>query len=246
MKQPDRSGLRVTAIWLCLLATGIARADGNSIDKVYHPYVYPTETEIEFRSVILRDPDPAIGHRSTHRLGYGKTLTETFFAEFYLIGKITPTDDFDLDAIEVEGKLQLTEQGEYAADWGLLFEFEKGFRNNLNELSTTLITEKEFGRTIGTLNLSFNYEWAFEDQRRNNSNDFEINLAAQLRYRYRRAFEPAVEYFRGQNTHAIGPVATGAIRMQRARKLHWEVGVLFGLLDDTPQRTYRLLLEYEF
>lgn len=38
----------------------------------------------------------------------------------------------------------------------------------------------------------------------------------------------------------------GDLRLGAGRQLHWEGGLLVGLKDATPDRSYRLLLEYEF
>ena len=234
----------VARILLSLVPISVL-ADGNSVDKVYHPYVYPEEREIEFRTIIQNDANSELDNQSVSRLGLGKSVSDTLFIEGYLIGNKNRTDDFDLDAMEIEGKLQLTEQGEYTADWGLLLEFEKGFSNNLNELSVSILSEKEFGRLIGTVNLAMDFEWG-GDLNKNNGNDLENRLLSQLRYRYTAAFEPAVEFYSGQDSTAIGPVVMGQIRLGSGRKLHWEGGLLLGMDNRSPDQTWRFLVEYEF
>ena len=77
-------------------------------------------------------------------------------------------------------------------------------------------------------------------------NEWESQISSQLRYRYSRAFEPAVEYYGGDSSKGFGPVALGSVRFSGARKLRWELGVIFGLDSESPDQTYRAMLEYEF
>ena len=71
-------------------------------------------------------------------------------------------------------------------------------------------------------------------------------VALQARYRYSRELEPAVELYTGQDTRGLGPVIMGSWPLGGARQLRWEGGVIFGLDSDTPDQTFRALLEYEF
>lgn len=221
--------------------TSLTSADGNSIDKVYHPYVLPLETEIEWRAISQHDDDAALDHRQKHRLGIGSSFVESWFTEIYLIGEKSSSEDFEINAVEIEAKVQLTEQGEYAADWGLLFELERDFDKNLSELAAGLLVEKEWGRWVGALNAFLEYE-----QRDELNNEMETSLAIQLRYRYSRLFEPALELYQNQDTLAIGPAIMGDVRLGIAKKIHWEFGVILGLENDTPDQTVRALIEYEF
>jgi len=226
---------------ISLLLSFRLQASGNRVDKVYHPYVMPQETEVELRSIAQFDKNPSLDNQQTNRAGLGYSFIENVFTEAYLIGKNTPNDDFDLDAIELEAKVQLTEQGEYDEDWGLLFEYSKGFGTTINRFSSGLLVDKEMGRWTGALNLFLKYEWG-----KGFKNEFDNSLTSQLRYRYSRLFEPAVEFYQSQNTTAIGPAIMGNIRFAHAKKLHWETGLIFGLRASTPDQTLRLLLEYEF
>jgi hypothetical protein len=216
-------------------------ADGNSIDKVYHPYVLPLETEIEWRMISQHDDDDALDNQQVHRLGIGSSFIENWFTEVYLIGEQTASEDFEVNSFELEAKVQLTEQGEYSADWGLLFELERNFKNNLLELATALLVEKEWGRWVGAGNAFIELE-----QRDDDKSEIETSLAMQLRYRYSRLFEPAVEFYTNQDTLAIGPAIMGDVRLGIAKKIHWEFGVILGLENNTPDQTIRALIEYEF
>jgi hypothetical protein len=234
--------MRITcALCLVLCQSGEAVADGTVIDKVYHPYVQPLERELELRSSIERNSTDDAAETQIYRLGYGQSLNDYWFAEGYLIGQQQHDNSLRLQAFELEAQWQLTEQGEYWADWGMLFELEKARSQDIMEFSTALLIEKEWGRWTGTANLHAIYEFG-EDI----NNEFETALAAQLRYRYQQFLEPALELYKGQNTFGLGPVITGTVRLTDRRQLYWEAGAILGLDSDTADQTFRLLLEYEF
>jgi len=220
--------LCIATLYPCVLL-----ADGGVIDKVYHPYVQPLEKEFEWRMV-------SADGVQTYRLGLGMSLSDSLFVEGYFIAKDVD-NHLKFDAYEVEVKWQLTEQGEYAIDWGLLFELEKEQHDETWEVSTSLLMEKEWGRWVGTANVGVIYEWGPEIK-----DELETTLATQLRYRYKRYLEPAVEFYSGENGLGIGPVLMGDIRLSGRQKVHWEVGGILGLDADTPSNTWRLLMEYEF
>jgi hypothetical protein len=216
-------------------------ADGLVVDKVYHPYVDALTTEAEWRS-IFQDPQPAIANPAqVHQASLGHSIGMRSFAELYLIGTKDHGNGFNTQALEFELKHQLTEQGEYSADWAVLVEFEKKLNVDVEEFTMGLITEKEFGRFSGAANLFLIEEWGDDINR-----EFETALATQLRYRYRRELEPAIEFYAGQETQALGPVLQGDVRMGVRKNLHWESGVIFGLDSASPDKTLRFLFEYEF
>jgi hypothetical protein len=221
-----------TMICLFLNAT-IGWADGNAIDKIYQPYVQPLEREIEWRSGVSEGGD------SVHRLGLGKSFSDRLFLELYLIGE--DDENFSLSAYELETRWQLTEQGEYAYDWGVLFELEREFDENIWELSSAILIEKQWRRWSSTVNLGLTYEWGSQID-----NELESFLAVQTRYRYRSYLEPGLAFYSAEDTLAVGPVLMGDIRFTPGKKLHWESGLYAGLKDETPDTTWRLALEYEF
>lgn len=216
-----------------LLLPAMVMADDLAIDKVYHPYVQPLEQEVEWR-MVAADGD------HLQRLGIGQSLNDRVFIEGYLLAA-EEGDTFRLEGYELETRVQLTEQGEYAIDWGVLVELEKAHQEDEWELATALLMEKQWGRWVGAANLWLEYEWGDEIR-----DEFESAVALQTRYRLSPEFEPAIEFYGGENTRALGPVAMGDLRFGAGKKLHWETGVLFGLSKKTPDATLRLLAEYEF
>ncbi|MDT8427237.1 MAG: hypothetical protein RQ757_00555 [Pseudomonadales bacterium] len=213
----------------------------NGVDKVYLPYVLPLERELEIRTIYQQDGRDSRDGLMRVRTGLGRSLSESLFVEVYLITKKEPQGNTSLEGYELETRLQLTEQGEFWADWGLLFEFERERSESITELSSTVLIAREWGRWTSALNLGIEYEFGSDIE-----NEFETALAMQWRYRFREYLEPAVELYVDEITSALGPVATGLIRTSGQKKLHWETGVLFPLNDRTPDITLRFLIEYEF
>ena len=222
-----------------LLASAITHADGLVVDRIYDPYVQPLETEIEWRSILQSDDD--LGDFQRHALGFGRSLSDRWSAELYAIGTKTSGENLDLDVFELEFKWQLTEQGEYAFDWGMVFELEREVNEAIWEMGASLVSARDFGRWSAIANLGLLYEWGSGVD-----NEFETQLHIQTRYRYKESLEPAVELHVGQDTAALGPAFTGLYRLSPGKKLRWNAGVFWGLDDETPDRTYKLNLEYEF
>jgi hypothetical protein len=229
------------ALLLFFCHVAAAFADGTIIDRIYHPYVQPLEREIELRATIENNADSPLGDSEIYRLGYGQSFGDNWFGELYLIGEKDDQQGLRLDAYEVEALWQLTEQGEYFADWGLLFELEKRRSQDVMEFSTALLVEKEWRRWTGTANLHAIYEFGPDIR-----NEFETALGLQVRYRHSRALEPAIELYSGEDTRGLGPVLMGSQPLGAPRQVRWEGGVIFGLDSKTPDQTFRMLLEYEF
>ncbi len=224
-----------------LLTSTPVFADGAVVDKVYSPYVEALEREIEYRAIIQNDTRDAVDGVQLHRLGYGMSWSDRWFSEFYLIGKKTNGNGLTVDAYELETKWQITEQGEYWADWGLLFELEAENNSDVWEYGTTLLVSKEQGRWVTTANMGLIYEWGS-----NIANEWETSLSVQGRYRLTRSFEPALEFYSGQDTLGIGPVFVGSVRAGGRKKVRWELGVIFSLDSVTAAQTYKGMLEFEF
>ena len=129
---------RGLGILFCLTIPVMSLADGNAVDKIYHPYVDALEQELEWRAIYQDDQPDQPDHRQLYRFSYGRAFGDRWFGELYLTGDKADNDSFSLAAYEVEAKWQLTEQGEYWADWGILFELEKQAKENIWEFSTGL------------------------------------------------------------------------------------------------------------
>lgn len=220
------------------LASPMARADGG-VDTVYHPYVQPLEQELELRLGHEHDTDRR--DIETWRLGYGRSVSERVFVEGYLIGQGRRPDALSLAGYELEALWQLTEQGQYAADWALLGEFERAHNGDRQSGMVSLIGERQWGRLVGTLNAGVGYEWGADV-----GDEAETRLALQARYRYSPRLEPALAFYAGEKLRALGPALLGTERLAVRRKLHWEAGLALGLDHASPDLSLRGRLEYAF
>jgi len=223
-----------------LLLISVCFSVSAEIDRVYHPYVEAYKSEIEYRMLYKNDKNPVRDGTQIHRLSFGHSLTERFSMEAYAIAKNLPTKSFSIDAYELEGKLQLTEQGEFWSDWGLLFELERDTEINKWETGLGVLWEKEWGDIVTTANFFIDYEFGSGVQ-----NEFETAFHSQVKYRWSRYFEPAIELYMDEETRGLGPIFLGSKKVG-VNKIKWELGFIFSFDDKTANQNLRFHLDYEF
>lgn len=215
-------------------------ADGLSLAPIDQPYVHALEREIELSSRWQRE-----GHGrpsgTVTSLGFGVTSGSNYLVELSVTGLDLPSRQLEADSVELEAKWQLTEQGEYAADWGLAIELEREIANNRWEAGATLLWERQRQRWVATVNAGLHYEWG-----RDYRNEFETSLAAQLRYRYGPQLEPTLVLHLSQDTGAVGPGLWLHQRLAPGRRLNWQFALLQGFKTATPEQTLLVAVEYEF
>ena len=222
----------LTCIFLCTTAK-------SDVDKVYHPYVEANTYEFETRIISLLDSELAADF-SVYRFGFGKDVSENLFVELYLIGNKNTERKLEVEAFEIEALYQMTEQGEYWADFGLLFEIERERESQEWEGNIGFLFEKELGSWSAALNLQNLYE--FED---NNRHAWKHSQAFQLRYRHSPNFEPGIEVYSDKNDLFVGGVILGQIRVAQ-NKFNWEIGILQEVNNNDNESVLRALLEFEF
>lgn len=210
----------------------------EGVDKVYHPYVLPFEREFEWRFSSQKNDD---GNSLLQRIAYGQAISEYITIEAYLVGERDEKDNFGLHSYEVETRWMITDQGEYWADWGALFELEKGHERDRWEFTTGILGEKEFGRASVTINLLATQQWG-----KDTSNQTEAEFRLKYRYRWIPEIQPAIEIYSSKHFLGIGPAFMGVKRFTGQRQLKWELGFIAGLNGDTTDHTLRFALEMEF
>jgi hypothetical protein len=233
--------VKLFLLLFCAILSHGVMADGSTIDKVYHPYVQALEKELEYRAIQQRDDPNSMAITTQHKLGFGAALNERWFTEVYLLGESDANSDLSLSAYELEAKWQISEQGEYAFDWGLLLELEKEHAVDIWEAKAGLLVARDWGRFSGLGNVFLQREWGDAIQ-----DEMEAAASVQLRYRYQSVFEPGIEWYKSQYSQGIGPVFMGNIRTGDLNSVFWHLGFIFGLNDTTANTTVKFHLEYEF
>ncbi|MFQ3249543.1 MAG: hypothetical protein ACI9O6_001351 [Glaciecola sp.] len=227
-------------IVICILLESLANFANASegVDKVYHPYVLPFEREFEWRFSSRKNDD---GNALLQRFAYGQAISEYVTVEVYLVGERDEEDNFGLHSYEVETRWMLTDQGEYWADWGALFELEKEHERDSWEVTAGLLAEKEFGRTSLTTNFLITQNWGSDSIEK-------LQGEFRLKYRYRwiPEIQPAIEIYSSKGFLGIGPAFMGIKRFDGQQQLKWELGFIAGLNGDSSDHTLRFALEMEF
>lgn len=224
----------------------VARAD----HVVYSPLVEQGEKAIELRGHYAFDGDPALDGGQAYKLEFEWSPLSRWLTELVVKYEGDPGTSLDATEIASESVFQLTEQGQYWADFGVLAEFAYSLeRGGANSIELALLGQKDFARNEVRANLVF-------EQPLGNGSDLELSYAWQYRYRLGEHFEPGVEMYGSAGTwgnmgsfngngQQLGPAAFGRIRTARGA-LKYEAGLLFGLTRVAPDATLRFLLEYEF
>jgi hypothetical protein len=225
-----------SALLLITLSAAQVHAEMN---RVYHPYVEQHERELEY-GFTLRD----LGNDQVllNRAGIGYAWNDKVFTEVYLLTESITHEGEQIHGYEAEVKWQITEQGEYWADWGLLLEAGTSKDISSHEFAAGILWEKELAsRWVAAANVIAEYEYGSDIE-----DEFETALRTQLRYRYSVAFEPAFEFYLDDQDWAAGPALMGAVKLSGPKQMRWELGLLFGLDADTPETSLRGGIEFEF
>jgi high-affinity iron transporter len=250
---PGATAALVAAAFVTLAAA--TTRDAQAGFKVYTPYVEQGELEIEYRPSVTVDNDPAKDNEQKHLLGVGYGVNAWWFTELYAEWEreAGPGEEIKFEAFEWENRFQITNPGEYWADFGLLVEYERTDDNKApDKVELALLFAKELGQFDAAYNLVFEKEVGGGA-----GNDVELAQAFQLKYRLDKAFEPGIEVFNefgaigdmpdfdGQK-HYIGPIATGVIPLNdTGLKLKYNAGYLFGVSDAAEDGVVKAIVELE-
>lgn len=225
-----------------LLVSGASYADDFI---VYSPYVTKGQNELEIRGIQQRDGNPALDGARSYEVSIAHAVTGWWRPEIYL-GEYqrTPGSGQRLVGNEFENVFQLTPQGEYWADLGLLLSY--GYSREPGVASTIEfgpLLEKQSGRIDQRLNLIWEKQVGGGAD-----NKYALRTAYSLAYRVTRAFAPGFEaYLRpADNAYQAGPIVRGELVTAPGSELEYRFGVVFGLNAAAPQQTFMAQLEYEF
>ncbi|MBI2382476.1 MAG: FTR1 family protein [Gammaproteobacteria bacterium] len=210
-------------------------------DKVYRPVVELGETELEFRGGYIKDDGPAnTAQAYVFDLGYG--FTPWLFSEIVAEVEKEPGGSLEVEELEWENIIQLTEPGQYFVDFGLFAEAKVPLESGLPyALEIGPMFQKEIGRTVTNLNVLA--ERQFGD---NADGETEIGYRLQSRYRTGAPLDVGVQAFGEEDAHLVGPALFGQAQLGGGKKLKYDAGLLFGATDDAEDLRVRWQVEYEF
>jgi high-affinity iron transporter len=230
------------------LTTHAPRAHAAHV--VYSPLVEQGERAIEWRGHYILDGNDATDGEQQAELEFEWSPMARWRTELLVAAERASGDGLETTGIASENVFQLTEQGRYWADFGLLAEYAHSLEHGGSDaVELGLLAQKDAGRHETRLNLTF-------ERPLTGSGDTRMGYAWQYRYRLRESFEPGIEMYGGlgevgnigaldNHEQQIGPAFAGKLRTTKGA-LKYEAGLLFGLNDQTPDATARFLLEYEF
>jgi hypothetical protein len=245
---------------LVLLASLRAHADFH----VVSPYEIDLgELEFEHNGSDSVDHRAGIGGQQSYTIELGTGLTSWWHSEIELgfdndPGNSQPTL---LTQLVTENMFQVTEPGEYFADFGLYVEYGQSMTHGSfagsNELTFGPVIAKDIGRTTHTVNLFLTRQLG-PDQ---SSSGLDFSYAWQSRWNLWEPLSPAIEIYGDAGTVGrfpgisqqqllLGPVAVGLLKLNdlglgHAGTIKYEIGWLFGATQATPTGTLRWRVELE-
>jgi Iron permease FTR1 family len=232
------------------MGTTPARAEDLN---VYSPIVEPHEYAIETRGNIAFDDNPALDGAATEVTEIEVTPNNWWHTA--LIGEWNkePPGDLQYSLSGWENIFQLTPQGQYWADLALYVEYDWAQRGgDADSFEWKLLAEKN----VGPLTVTINPIWEVPVGG-NASGTTEFRYAARVKWRLSQHFEPAIEFHGAvgefshpddlvDQSHLIGPVASGKFNVRPLGELRYEAGYLFGTTRvGSPDGTAKFMLEFE-
>ncbi len=241
-----------TAAAIAIVALGglfLTSSPAYATKKVYTPYVEAGELELEYRGRYEMDEDSDVDGKWVQKAAIGYGVNDVWFTEIYGEWEREGERDADahFEAVEWENRFQLTNPGEYWADFGVQTEIEYNTSGGPDKVEALALIAKDTGDFSHVLNLGVERQFG-EDS----NEDLDGVAAWQTRYRYSEKFEPGIEIHSEfgelgsgvsyeDQKHLVGPTAYGKLG-----HLGYDVGVLFGATQASPDATLKAILEYEW
>jgi hypothetical protein len=251
-----RAGPILGRIWFLLVVAVsiLAPRQVHAVEyKIYSPLVVRGETEAEFRGFYSADNASARDGEQGYRLAFGHAFTDNWASELYGVFGASPGGSLRGESVEWENHFQLTPQGKYWLDTGIMTELSVSTQGGEpSEVALIPLLENQTGRIVTTLNPFL--EWQFGS---NAESGTTFGYRGRVEYLWHPAISPAVEFhgepgeigdfghLAGQR-HQAGPAIYGVDRLGGRRAFLYSTALLFGLTWDSPDTTMALRLEYEF
>lgn len=253
LKLWGRGGAVVLAI--CLgMAASVVLAPRPAIAgplKVYTPYVERGELELEAKGIHEKDIEGGDEAADGYRFSAGYGFTDFWFGEFAVELEREGPEAVKVESFEIENIFQLTPQGKYGLDFGLLVELEvPRHGDDPDTLVVGPLVAKEIGRTVHVANILFEKQFGS-----NRAEGVALGYAWESRWRLNQYFEPGFDAFghfgeignfspSREQDHRIGPMFAGAVEAGHGSKVSYTFGVLFGMTHDSPDLSLNWRIEY--
>ncbi len=246
---PPRTAAALPAT-IATLVLVVHPTESRASHVVYSPLVEQGEIAVALRGHYDFDDSKSIDGAQAYKAEVEWAPTAWWLTELLVKYERAPGESIDATEIASENIFQLTEQGKYWMDFGLLAEYVYSLEDGgANAVEIGLLGQKDFGQNQVRVNLVF--EQALES-----GADLEMTYRWQYRYRLDERFEPGIEMYGGlgewgefgsidDHEQQLGPAMFGKFRTANGA-IKYELGMLFGLTDVAPDTTVRFLLEYEF
>ncbi len=239
------------ALSLALAAPGASAADPG--EYLYTPSVVEGEHEIDWHFGV-----GSAGVRTHHRdsvgIGIGTGVTQNWFTEVAAEYRRDPRTGTTLNAYEWENIVLLAEPGEWLVDVGMLLNVEQPHRAAEGpSIRLGPLLQKEFGRFQANFNLIYSRHYRSTEML-----PAHLSYQGQFKYRYSRPFEFGIQAFGNvgsvtqswapysEQVHRFGPAVLGRFVVPGEQSLSYNAAFLVGSTARSPDRTFRVQLEYEF
>lgn len=240
---PFRYKLLSLALLGCLCSASIARADDDFV--IYSPYVTYGQSEVEIRGHQVRDGDLTLEGERAYEVSLAHAFTPWWHPEIYVGAyEREPGQGNSLDSYEFENIFQLTDVGEYWADFGLIASYEYKVQPGVtSKLEFGPLMEKRIDRIDQRLNFIWEKELGGGAGRQ-----YEFRATYAATYQVRAWLAPGLEaYYRpADDSRQIGPALYGELASEGGNELEYSAALIFGTNKGAPNRTFVLRLEYEF
>jgi hypothetical protein len=221
-----------------------------ALDEIYSPNTEYRELSLEYNGSRTFDSHSDKNDAQEHEIALEAGVLPRLTLEVSGGFAKDPDDSLNLEDVEIEGRYQFVEQGEYWMDSGLLVAY--GFSTLSHEpdtLETKLLLQKDIGKITTTANIGFE-QTVGKNSSGTGGPDYVVLLNS--RYRYSPEFQPGIEiqsdlgqsstlHHFDEQEHYIGPAVYGKL----FGNLKYQAAWLFGASDAAATSSARALLEYE-
>lgn len=243
-----------------MLALAGAAALASPAESVIQSDIERGEREFEFAVGTERNADG--DEESAVLVSFGTGVTHRWATEVGVEFARTNGEALRYDGVEWENRIGLIIDEEAPVGLSLFVGLERPREHDEGWSATVgLLSETRLGRFLLDANLLAERTWGAGDGA--DAEDADDDGGTTLGYQWQWVYRHSSRIYYGlhgmgemgrwndwrdtdDQEHKLGPVLVGRLRLGDGRRLNYDVGLLFGATEATPDRTLRVKLEYEF